>query len=166
MNEKIELKLAENDNDIQRIYNLAKKIWNQYYIEIISQGQIDYMLDKFYSEKAIKNQMGEGQKFYFIQLNSEPIGYLAFSEIEKDMWFMNKFYLESDYQKFGYGTIVLKEWELMVSPKEVKLQVNRKNYKSINFYFKNGFKIHTVADFDIGNGYFMDDFIMVKSCKE
>jgi hypothetical protein len=39
--------------------------------------------------------------------------------------------------------------------------VNRQNYKAINFYFKLGFKIQTVADFDIGNGYVMNDFVMV-----
>jgi RimJ/RimL family protein N-acetyltransferase len=40
------------------------------------------------------------------------------------------------------------------------LTVNRKNHKSINFYFKNGFRIEEVKDFDIGNGYKMEDFIM------
>ena len=43
-----------------------------------------------------------------------------------------------------------------------KLTVNRQNFKSINFYFKNGFTIESVADFDIGNGYVMNDFIMKK----
>jgi hypothetical protein len=35
------------------------------------------------------------------------------------------------------------------------------NYKAINFYFKNGFTIEKVADFDIGDGYFMNDFVMI-----
>jgi RimJ/RimL family protein N-acetyltransferase len=41
-----------------------------------------------------------------------------------------------------------------------RLTVNRKNFKSINFYFKLGFKIESVEDFDIGNNYFMNDFVM------
>jgi hypothetical protein len=45
------------------------------------------------------------------------------------------------------------------------LTVNRKNYKAINFYFKNGFTIKEIADFDIGNGFFMNDFIMIKKIK-
>jgi hypothetical protein len=45
--------------------------------------------------------------------------------------------------------------------KAMRLQVNRKNYKSINFYFKMGFVIEEVADFDIGDGYLMEDFVMV-----
>jgi RimJ/RimL family protein N-acetyltransferase len=49
-----------------------------------------------------------------------------------------------------------------MQPDIIKLTVNRQNFKSINFYFKNGFKIEKVEDFDIGNGYWMNDFIMVK----
>jgi ribosomal protein S18 acetylase RimI-like enzyme len=49
----------------------------------------------------------------------------------------------------------------MNHPKTIRLTVNRQNFKSINFYFKLGFKIEKVADFDIGNGYFMNDFVML-----
>ena len=44
----------------------------------------------------------------------------------------------------------------------VRLQVNRSNFKAINFYFKKGFVIESAADFDIGNGFFMNDFVMIK----
>ena len=46
--------------------------------------------------------------------------------------------------------------------RELRLQVNRQNFKAINFYFKMGFVIECVADFDIGDGYFMNDFVMLK----
>jgi ribosomal protein S18 acetylase RimI-like enzyme len=44
----------------------------------------------------------------------------------------------------------------------MRLQVNRQNYTAINFYFKLGFTIERVADFDIGHGFFMNDFVMLK----
>jgi len=44
--------------------------------------------------------------------------------------------------------------------RSITLQVNRQNYKSVNFYFSVGFKIIQVADFDIGEGWQMNDFIM------
>jgi ribosomal protein S18 acetylase RimI-like enzyme len=44
--------------------------------------------------------------------------------------------------------------------RELRLQVNRQNVVAINFYFKAGFVIEKSADFDIGDGYFMNDFIM------
>jgi hypothetical protein len=39
------------------------------------------------------------------------------------------------------------------------LQVARKN-KAKYFYEKLGFTVIATADFDIGNGYFMNDYIM------
>jgi ribosomal protein S18 acetylase RimI-like enzyme len=39
------------------------------------------------------------------------------------------------------------------------LQVNRNN-KAVEFYKKFGFEIIDEQDFDIGNGYYMNDFIM------
>ena len=76
--------------------------------------------------------------------------------------YMNKFYIKTDVQGKGIGANILKQWENLAQPKELSLQVNRKNFKAINFYFKTGFVIKEVADFDIGNGFSMDDYIMVK----
>jgi ribosomal protein S18 acetylase RimI-like enzyme len=39
------------------------------------------------------------------------------------------------------------------------LQVNRFN-KAVSFYRNLGFKIIDEQDFDIGNGYFMNDYVM------
>jgi ribosomal protein S18 acetylase RimI-like enzyme len=47
----------------------------------------------------------------------------------------------------------------------LELTVNRQNYKAINFYFKSGFVIKEVADFDIGEGYWMNDFVMTATSK-
>ena len=101
--------------------------------------------------------------FYLIQdETNNSIGYLAVTENQPGHWFMNKFYINTDAQGKGIGANILKQWENLAQPKELSLQVNRKNFKSINFYFKTGFVIKEVADFDIGNGFSMDDYIMVK----
>jgi RimJ/RimL family protein N-acetyltransferase len=156
------LKLATT-SDIPIIYKLAEKIWYDHYLTIITAEQIEYMLHKFYSPAALEKLMKDGQIFYLIQDEKESsIGYLAITQNQPDFWFMNKFYIRTDLQGKGFGAEVLKLWEVKANPKELSLQVNRKNFKSINFYFKSGFTIKEVADFDIGNGYSMDDFIMVK----
>jgi GNAT superfamily N-acetyltransferase len=69
-------------------------------------------------------------------------------------------YIYSRKANAGAGTEVLHELINMTKPRSLTLTVNRQNYKSINFYFKNGFKIKSVEDFDIGNGYQMNDFVM------
>ena len=39
------------------------------------------------------------------------------------------------------------------------LNVNRNN-EAVEFYKRNGFEIDSSEDIDIGNGYFMNDYIM------
>lgn len=149
--------------DIPVIYKLAEEIWYEHYPDIISHEQIDYMLKNFYGPKVLEDLMNKGQRFFLIDVNEmENVGYLAVTEKAAGHWFMNKFYIKTEVQGKGIGSQVLKSWEDLIHPAELSLQVNRRNFKSINYYFKNGFTIKEVADFDIGNGYSMDDFIMVK----
>lgn len=148
--------------DIPEIYKMADVIWHIHYLNIISNSQIDYMLDKFYSEQAIKKAIENGEDFYLISTNNFPVGYVSITGKGDDCWFMNKFYLYTDIHRKGLGTLALAQLEDNIKPKEFSLQVNRKNINSINFYFKNGFKIKQWADFDIGNGFLMEDFIMIK----
>jgi ribosomal protein S18 acetylase RimI-like enzyme len=78
---------------------------------------------------------------------------------------LNKFYVLDKEAGKGIGTEILEELKKIIQPKKIRLTVNRNNFKSINFYFKNGFRIDAVAQFDIGEGYIMDDFIMVWEAK-
>lgn len=149
-------------SDCKLIYELALEIWNTHYVPIIGQKQVDYMLRTLYSEISLKKQMEGGQEFTLIFLNESAIGYFSLSRKEK-VSFLNKFYIDSNKQQQGIGTTVLNEIILKSrGAKSIELTVNRKNFKTINFYFKNGFRIKSVEDFDIGDGYFMNDFVMEK----
>jgi RimJ/RimL family protein N-acetyltransferase len=122
------------------------------------------MLEKIYSKESLIEQIySKKHQFYLVLLNEMPVGFISISfENEADLW-IHKFYISQDYQGNGIGKTVFCELlKIINEPKQIRLTVNRQNYKSINFYFKLGFKIEKVADFDIGNGYFMNDFVMLK----
>jgi ribosomal protein S18 acetylase RimI-like enzyme len=71
--------------------------------------------------------------------------------------------VDTTEQRKGIGSTFLKHiLEQIPDSESIELTVNRQNYKAINFYFKTGFIIKDVADFDIGEGYFMNDFIMIR----
>jgi ribosomal protein S18 acetylase RimI-like enzyme len=148
-------------SDISKIYSLAESIWEVHYVPIIGKEQVDFMLQWMYSEHSLKEQMTQkGHSFYLIQKNNEDIGFISVSKGAEA--FIHKFYIHQDFQKEGIGSQVFNQiLSILESPKSIRLTVNRKNYKSINFYFKNGFCIEKVEDFDIGNGYFMNDFVML-----
>ncbi len=141
---------------------MARRIWDVHYTPIIGQTQVDYMLGRFYTTEHITGQLAEGQQFYFVLLKGVEVGYTAISEISEGNFFIHKLYLEIDKQRKGMGSEVFRQLLALMSNLEaVRLQVNRQNMKAINFYFKMGFVIEQVADFDIGDGYFMNDFVMV-----
>lgn len=146
--------------DISSVFALAEKIWNHHYVPIIGQEQVDYMLSRMYSKESLTEQMMEkNHAFYFIEKDGTKIGFISISG-EKELW-IHKFYIDQDIQGQGFGTQTFQKIkDLRPEAKSYWLTVNRKNYKSINFYFKNGFVIDHIDDFDIGDGYWMNDFIM------
>ncbi|HXU28000.1 MAG TPA: GNAT family N-acetyltransferase [Bacteroidia bacterium] len=158
----INFKLA-TENDFSTIEKLARIIWDKHYITIISQQQIDFMLNKMYSFEALKKQMEEGHKLYLVvNDNSEAIGFISVSTDNDRNFWLHKFYILQQKQHTGIGTLVFnKVFKELYEPKSIRLNVNRQNFKSINFYFKLGFKIEKVNDLEVGNGYFMNDFVML-----
>ncbi len=148
-------------NDISTISALATTIWNDYYVPFIGQKQVDYMLKMMYSKESITEQFEiKKHHFYIIRNNADAIGFISIHKETENDWYINKFYLLQTIATKGIGSRVFKQIIALHEPKKITLTVNRQNYKSINFYFKNGFKIKAVADFDIGGGYFMNDFVM------
>ena len=153
---------AVSETEIEKIADLAKIIWQKHYPPIIGQEQVDYMLKNMYNTKSLLNQINEkGQQFYFIIFENETIGFISVTNEKDGCWMLNKFYVLDKETAKGIGTAILEELKKIIQPKKIRLTVNRNNFKSINFYFKNGFRIDAVAQFDIGEGYIMDDFIMV-----
>lgn len=149
-------------DEIALIQDLAQNIWRQYYPSIISIEQIEYMLELMYSKQSLLEQMKKNHHFYLAYDNNSAVGFASVSTSDGKAWFLHKFYILPSLHRKGIGTQFLKFLENEVSPETLELTVNRQNYKSINFYFKNGFVIEKVEDFDIGQGYQMNDFVMKK----
>lgn len=148
--------------DIPVITALAHKIWHQHYPSIITVEQIDFMLADRYSTEAITAGMQNGEQYYLAYAGHEPV---ALADIQKraNDYYLHKFYVDVSKHRGGIGTAffnyLLKQMDTALP---VRLQVNRQNFKAVNFYFRSGFVIESVGDFDIGGGYFMNDFIMVR----
>jgi ribosomal protein S18 acetylase RimI-like enzyme len=154
-----------SENDAEIVSDLANIIWHAHYTLIIGEQQVKYMLEKMYSINTLKNNIKLGpQEFHLIFNNEIPVGFISFEKKSFSEGFLNKFYILQNDQNKGIGQIafdlLLKKYPEV---KSIRLQVNRQNIKPINFYFKVGFKIEKAADFDIGDGYFMNDFVMIYS---
>lgn len=163
LNRSVHLSEARTE-DIPAIARLAATIWHQHYTSIIGTDQINYMLEMMYSYESLIEQMTQkGHTFFLIHENEVCIGFISVSKMENTThsYFIHKYYLLQELAGKGAGTAAFIELLKRLQPEELRLTVNRQNFKSINFYFKNGFKIEQLADIDIGNGYVMNDFVMV-----
>ena len=149
--------------DIPLIRELTFEIWPKTYSAVISKDQIDYMLEQMYNPATLQKQMEEdGCTFIIVYDDKEPVAFASYNETEPQLWKLNKIYILSSQQGKGTGKFIINYIVDEIKAKQAKalqLQVNREN-KAKDFYEKLGFKIIQTANFDIGNGYFMNDYVM------
>ena len=159
---KIEFKQVR-ENEIYELAELASLIWHEFFPVLLSEEQIDYMVDKFQSERAMKRQIEEeNYTYYFIISNGETVGYFGISNFP-DYLFLSKLYLKKEYRHKGLGRAafdIIKEIAGKRNYSKIRLTVNKYNTNTINAYDKYGFKIVDAAETDIGSGFIMDDYIM------
>lgn len=73
-------KQLDPENDIPELSELAVKIWNAYYPEVITQAQIDYMLGQSYTAEALREQMLEDKHIFTGAYNDgKMVGYISLS---------------------------------------------------------------------------------------
>ena len=152
--------------DIPIIKNLAENIWPEAYGDIISKEQIRYMLDLIYSEESLNAQMAKGHRFILATHDNMPIGFASFSakSIEEPQIFrLHKLYVLPRQHAQGVGSALLAHVTAESKSQggtQLELNVNKYNIAK-QFYDKKGFTILREEVLDIGEGYVMDDYVMV-----
>jgi len=146
------------------VIDLTKKIWPVAYGEILSKAQLDYMIDKFYNETALRELIQKGHVFYLAQDdNDNYVGFLSYEiNSEPNKTKIHKIYVLPETQGTGLGRQffeLLKEKAIENNQKAIFLNVNKYN-NAIHFYSKLGFTKVKEEVIDIGNGYVMDDYVM------
>ena len=147
--------------------NLGTTIWKAHYSKIISMGQIDYMLAVRFASDNLRRYLNSTKLWFEILWQGErPIGYCSYGlTVSPGEMKLEQIYLLEEFRGNGFGVFMLLHIESEAHKKNIQtliLQVNKRNESSIAFYRKAGYQIREEAVFDIGNGYFMDDYVMEK----
>ena len=154
---------AVNDEEIRIISSLANSIWYEAYSGIVSDGQISYMLRRFQSFEAIRDQIdSSGYTYLLLRDGNEPVGYCGYVPDDRGL-FLSKIYVASGCRGKGYAGNVLKhlgEVAASLGKDVIYLTVNRGNTKAIDFYRHEGFEVAEERDDPIGEGYEMNDYVM------
>lgn len=148
------------------IRSVSERTWPSTYGHIISQEQIDFMLDWMYSDASLEKQMNTGCEFYIASTQNDngdmdPVGFCSVSP-EDGAHKLNKLYVLPVAQGTGAGKGLLNkaiEVAKAAESSSLFLQVNKQN-TAYTFYLKKGFIKELEFKFDIGNGFYMDDYVM------
>ena len=151
--------------DTPLIEELAQEIFRHTYREILSPEQTDYMMEWMYSQDSLKRQRGEeGHIYHIVYYGGEAVGYFSVQQQGERLWHLQKIYLRKGMQGKSVGKqMFMKAVEYIrensVLPATMELNVNRNN-PAVAFYEKMGMHKASQGDFHIGNGYYMNDYIM------
>jgi diamine N-acetyltransferase len=162
----LSIRFADAD-DINTIGFLAQQIWPEAYKDILSDEQLLYMMNLFYSPASLKTQMiDQRHSFILIEDEDNPVGFASYSLIKKPgIYKLHKIYVLPNQQGKGLGKTII---DFIVNDirlyraTALQLNVNRNN-KAKNFYNRLGFTVIKEENIDIGNNYFMNDYVMEKT---
>lgn len=155
--------------DVGLIRQLADRVFPDTYREILSAEQLDYMMEWMYAPDNIRRQMEEGHVYLLLSKDGEDCGYASVERQGEALFHLQKIYVLSAFQGTGAGRFLFEEVvkyirELYPKPCVMELNVNRNN-RAFHFYRRMGMSVDREGDFPIGNGYYMNDYIMKLTIK-
>lgn len=161
---------AVGPEDVVEIAALARVVWQHAYPAIITQAQIDYMLEERYNTGHLLGELAQpGLWWDQAFIDGQRVGFSScyLTETSGELK-LDKLYVHPEQQRSGIGAALI--GHVMAHGRDngchtVMLAVNKRNSKAIVAYEKRGFAIRDSVRVDIGNGFVMDDFIMARSIR-
>ena len=158
-----EIRKLTSDGELRANADLAAEIWREHFHGIITDEQIEYMLERFQSFEAMKRQTSEEHYEYcgFFEDGVQQ-GFFGIADKGDGTLFLSKLYLRKSARGKGYASEMferIKEIGRERGLKSVWLTVNRHNDGSVAVYRHWGMKVIREQVADIGNGFVMDDYV-------
>lgn len=161
--------IKATEKDIALIQDLAKRSWENAYAEILSQEQMEYMLETMYSHTEIAEHLKNPDYHYYLVFDEVLNifdGFIGYEHhYEEKTTKLHRIYLVPESKGKGLGKKTLEFLNEKVKEsgdQRIILNVNKYN-SARSFYQSQGYEIYDEGVFDIGNGYVMDDYLMEKS---
>jgi len=156
-----------NSSDFKTIREITYTTWPGTYGAILSKEQLEYMLEKFYSDATLSdNLIHNNHHFLLAKENENCLGFASYEPnyLGEKIVRLHKIYLLPESQGKGAGKLLISEIEKIgrqLNQNSISLNVNRFN-KAFDFYTKLGFECIGEEDVELDYGYLMEDFKMLK----
>lgn len=161
------------EKQLMEIEDTACNVWHNYYKDIFSPEQIDYMLKKLQSKDAMRAQMSEGYIYFMLLADGKLAGYMCILT-QSNHVFLSRLYIKAEYRRQGLARKSINHLEAVFSNpelgfthiKKIVLRVERQNSFAINVYEHLGFKKVRSEDRDIGGGYVCNEYVMERNIQK
>lgn len=159
--------LIAGENDLPVIHDMAQIVFRHTYLDILSPQQMEYMMEWMYSLPNLHKQLSEGHVYFIAYISGRPCGYMSIQKEGIDsgimVFHLQKIYVMPSEQGKGVGKLLFNQAVDYVTnsflPSRIELNVNRNN-NAVGFYRHIGMRILREGDFHIGEGFYMNDYIM------
>ena len=161
-----DMRIAQiSEADIPAVCALAREIWLQHYPGIITVKQIEYMLGQRYSPDVIGAQLRAGEAWWDkLEVGGELCGFASYERgSEARSMKIDKLYVHQIVRGRGCGAALIAHVAGAArrhGMDSLYLQVNKRNHGAVAAYLRTGFVVARAVKADIGNGFFMDDYVM------
>ena len=152
--------------DIATLKELALNLVPNSYKGVLNTSQIDFMLDKYYSQQALQDALNQGKEYFIATLDGEDVGVVSVIEHGPDLFLMQKIYVQSNAQGKGVGTKLfehLVEYVQQKHPGEctIELLINKHN-PGLEFYTKRGMQKIRDTGLDMGDFFINEEVYSLK----
>jgi ribosomal protein S18 acetylase RimI-like enzyme len=149
-------------DEIPELSVFAAGIVKEHFDPLIGAAQNDYMIARFQSPEALKDQFAHGYRYYWLLEDGEKAGFTAFFPRDGKMY-LSKFYIHRSFRGQHLARKLL-DFVLQETEKEgldkIFLNVNKDNADVIAIYRHFGFGLLRTEKNDIGGGFYMDDEVL------
>lgn len=162
------IKAAEGDLHV--IHDMAEIVFRHTYKDILSPEQMEYMMEWMYSYPNLQKQLDEGHVFHIAYSDGKPCGYVSVQpdgvdDDGKEVFHLHKLYVLPSEQGSGLGRILfdtaVRHVRKLTGSKTARIELNvNRNNPAVGFYLHLGMEILCQGDFHIGDGFYMNDYIM------
>ncbi len=162
----MEIRALKTPEELQIVRDIAERIWPETFREILSSEQLTYMMRMMYAPEVMEKELANGYHFDVLVIDGAPAGYVSYARYDvPETAKLHKIYLLSQFHRHGYGSWMLQH--VIDRCREagfryLRLNVNKHNVRARASYLRNGFTDLESVKIDIGNGFYMDDFVMQK----
>ena len=157
--------------DVERLVALAREIWLAHYPAIIGIAQIEYMLAERYEARVVRGELGrDGIWWDKLMVNAAMVGFASyFLTGARGEMKLDKLYVHPAHQRHGHGGRMIARACAVAREQgcdRLVLAVDKGNREASAAYRKHGFEVTDAVVKDIGSGFVMDDYILVRPVPE